>query len=174
MLLITGYLFLLIIKHSCSSSDANYGNSKIIQFCANYADARQLVTDAETNCFEKSWCDALVFNVVWTCLFVNWKVWNCFTTKMTKLASFLIMFSLVFGQIEGDDVFRFANVFGSHMVLQQAPKRSSIWGYGEVGQEVVVLFSGEMYRSFVTEKTEGNVWCNSLMYSFGNKWWNYL
>ena len=76
---------------------------------------------------------------------------------MTKLASFLILFSLVFGQIEGDDVFRFANVFGSHMVLQQAPKRSSIWGYGEVGQKVVVLFPGKIYRSIVTEKTEGNV-----------------
>ena len=174
------YYWLLISpnkKHSCSSSDANYGNSKNYTILRKLR--RQLVTDAETNCFETAhvsphvtlWC---LINVVWTCLFVNWKVWNCFTTKMTKLASFLILFSLVFGQIEGDDVFRFANVFGSHMVLQQAPKRSSIWGYGEVGQEVVVLFSGEMYRSFVTEKTEGNVWCNSLMYSFGNKWWNYL
>ena len=68
------YYWLLISpnkKHSCSSSDANYGNSKNYTILRNYADARQLVTDAETNCFEKSSCDALVFNVVWTCLFVN-------------------------------------------------------------------------------------------------------
>ena len=76
---------------------------------------------------------------------------------MTKVACFLILVALVFGQIKSESaVFRFANVFGSHMVLQQAPKRASIWGYGEDGQEVVVIFSGDMYRSFIIEKTEGN------------------
>ena len=76
---------------------------------------------------------------------------------MTKLASFLILCALTFCEIEADNVLRFANAFGNHMVLQQAPKRSSIWGYGEIGQEVVTIFSGEMYRSFVTERVEGNV-----------------
>lgn len=82
---------------------------------------------------------------------------NFITTKMTKVACFLILVALVFGQIKSESaVFRFANVFGSHMVLQQAPKRASIWGYGEDGQEVVVIFSGDMYRSFIIEKSEGN------------------
>ncbi len=76
---------------------------------------------------------------------------------MAKVACFLILLAVVLGEIKSESVFRFANMFGSHMVLQQAPKRASIWGYGEVGQEVVVIFSGEMYRSFITAKTEGNV-----------------
>ena len=86
---------------------------------------------------------------------------------MAKLAYIFILFALVCGQIQGDTiVFRFADIFGSHMVLQQAPKRSSIWGYGEVGQEVVVLFSGEMYRSIVTERTEGNVFICTVLIVF--------
>ena len=91
---------------------------------------------------------------------------NCFT-KMVKLACIFILFAPLFGQMQGDTiVFRFANVFGSHMVLQQAPKRSSTWGYGEVGQELVVLFSGEMYRSIVTERTEGNVFIRTVLMVF--------
>ena len=76
---------------------------------------------------------------------------------MTKLANFLILCALVFSEIEAGNVLRFANVFGNHMVLQQAPKRASIWGYGEIGQKVVVIFSGETYRSFITERVEGNI-----------------
>ena len=76
---------------------------------------------------------------------------------MLKVACFFILFAVVFGEVRSEDVFRFSNAFGDHMVLQQAPKRASIWGYGEVGQEVLVIFSGEMYRSFVTATTEGNL-----------------
>jgi hypothetical protein len=80
--------------------------------------------------------------------------------KMSKVACFFILLATVFSEIQSDDVFRFANTFGNHMVLQQAPKRANIWGYGKVGQEVLVTFSGEMYRSFITAKTEGIV-CGS-------------
>lgn len=74
---------------------------------------------------------------------------------MTRVACFLFVFALVFGQIYGESVFRFASVFGSHMVLQKAPKRPSVWGYGEVGEEVIVIHDGQMYRSFITAQTEG-------------------
>ena len=74
---------------------------------------------------------------------------------MLKVACFLILFAVAFREVKSANVFRFANVFGDHMVLQQAPKRAIIWGYGEVGQEVVVEFSGHMYSSFVTPKKEG-------------------
>ena len=63
----------------------------------------------------------------------------------------------MFGEIKSDNVLRFANTFGDHMVLQKAPARATVWGYGEVGREVVVLFSGEMFRSFVTAQAEGTV-----------------
>ena len=53
--------------------------------------------------------------------------------------------------VQGKSVsgFRFANIFGNHMVLQQAPKRATVWGFGEIGQEVLVTFAGDMYRSFI-------------------------
>ena len=79
---------------------------------------------------------------------------------MLKVACFLILFAVAFGEVKSASVFRFANVYGDHMVLQQAPKRAIIWGYGEVGQEVVVIFSGNMYRSFITAKTVGNVYAS--------------
>ncbi|XP_028391993.1 sialate O-acetylesterase-like [Dendronephthya gigantea] len=74
---------------------------------------------------------------------------------MARVACFLFVFALVFGQIYGESVFRFASVFGNHMVLQKAPMRASVWGYGEVGEEVVLIHDGEMYRSFITAQVEG-------------------
>lgn len=37
---------------------------------------------------------------------------------------------------------RFASYYGSHMVLQKAPARAVVWGYGETGAEVVLSLSG--------------------------------
>ena len=42
---------------------------------------------------------------------------------------------------KGDGVFRFANNYGSNMVLQRAPLSSVLWGFGEEGQEVKVVVS---------------------------------
>ena len=52
---------------------------------------------------------------------------------------------LFVGDCETADVFRFANIYGSHMVLQQAPQRARIWGFGEVGQKVLVTLQREVY-----------------------------
>lgn len=51
------------------------------------------------------------------------------------------------GSSESVAVFRFANIYGHHMVLQQAPKRATVWGFGEVGQKVTVTIGRELYCS---------------------------
>ncbi|XP_028397803.1 sialate O-acetylesterase-like [Dendronephthya gigantea] len=68
---------------------------------------------------------------------------------------FFFMLVLVFGQVYAENVFRFASVFGNHMVLQQAPKRAIVWGYGEIDQKVKVFHNGEWFRSFTTTKIQG-------------------
>ena len=61
----------------------------------------------------------------------------------------VLFFELFLGGSESVDVFRFANIYGSHMVLQKAPLRARIWGIGEVGQKVLVTLGRKVYRSEV-------------------------
>ena len=79
-----------------------------------------------------------------------------------KCVCFLIFFSVfILGKSEGAAVFRFANIYGNHMVLQQAPRRATIWGFGEVGQEVELTAAGEIYRSLIRPgKANSRQWCN--------------
>ena len=91
---------------------------------------------------------------------------------------FLILF---FGSSDSSSVFRFANIYGSHMVLQKAPQRAIIWGFGEVGQEVLLTAADEVYRSIIIEgklveltRMVVQFWlvsdCLHLFPNFGNKW----
>lgn len=41
----------------------------------------------------------------------------------------------------GDDI-RFASYYGDHMVLQKAPEKAVLWGYGPKNVSVVVTLSG--------------------------------
>ena len=45
------------------------------------------------------------------------------------------------------NVFRFANIYGDQMVLQQAPKQAMIWGFGEIGQQVSLHLSTDEQNS---------------------------
>jgi len=59
--------------------------------------------------------------------------------------------------------FRFANVYGDHMVLQSKPFRAAIWGLGEVGQEVTVSLASEVYSTKVIKGSWGHgVWLVEL------------
>lgn len=40
-------------------------------------------------------------------------------------------------------VFRFANIYGDHMVLQMKPFSAMVWGFGQIGQKVVVHLESE-------------------------------
>ena len=41
------------------------------------------------------------------------------------------------------NTFRFANMFGDHMVLQRAPKSANLWGYIEGCDQVTAVFNGQ-------------------------------
>ncbi|XP_027046270.1 sialate O-acetylesterase-like [Pocillopora damicornis] len=67
----------------------------------------------------------------------------CAFSKMVKLES----------------VFRFANIYGDHMVLQMKPFSAVVWGFGEIGQTVDVKLGGEVQTTEVVKGPEGSgVW----------------
>jgi sialate O-acetylesterase len=46
------------------------------------------------------------------------------------------------GWVRGDaGTLRFSRAHGDHMVLAAAPKKASVWGFGEAGQTVTVVVS---------------------------------
>lgn len=47
--------------------------------------------------------------------------------------------------------FRFANIYGDHMVLQAKPFSAMVWGFGEIGQTVDVRFGNEFLEAKVIE-----------------------
>ncbi|XP_046862151.1 sialate O-acetylesterase-like [Xenia sp. Carnegie-2017] len=55
----------------------------------------------------------------------------------------------------GHNTFRFSTIYGDHMVLQQAPKRAIVWGYGEIGRRVVVRLSNKWHHAYVYARQEG-------------------
>ena len=59
--------------------------------------------------------------------------------------------SITFADVE----FRFSSVYGDHMVLQQAPKQAIVWGYGEIGQRVVLRLRNKSYHAQVSSRQEG-------------------
>ncbi|KAF4532320.1 hypothetical protein B566_EDAN003623 [Ephemera danica] len=50
--------------------------------------------------------------------------------------------------------FRLANIYGSDMVLQMAPKRVYIWGYGQPFAEIVLRFNDDVYSTTVSRVGE--------------------
>lgn len=67
---------------------------------------------------------------------------------MKSSVCFVVFFlaSVFLGSSESAVVFRFANVYGDHMVLQQEPHRARVWGYGEVGQKVFLTIDVDKYQ----------------------------
>ena len=55
------------------------------------------------------------------------------------------------------NTFRFANMFGDHMVLQRAPTSANIWGYIEGCGQVTVVFNGQRVTAKVIHG-EGDVY----------------
>ena len=45
------------------------------------------------------------------------------------------------------DTFRLAAYYSDHMVLQMAPGRAVVWGYGDVGAQITVLFKDTKYTA---------------------------
>ena len=79
---------------------------------------------------------------------------------MGKVRSCLYAIIFVFAALSvtyGTVQFRFSTIYGDHMVLQQAPKRAIVWGYGEIGQRVVVRLNNNWHRARVFETREGSI-----------------
>jgi len=46
-------------------------------------------------------------------------------------------------RVNSSSVFRFANIYGDHMVLQMKPFSAMVWGFGQIGEKVVVQLGSE-------------------------------
>ncbi|XP_063061145.1 sialate O-acetylesterase isoform X2 [Engraulis encrasicolus] len=69
----------------------------------------------------------------------------------------LILNLLTATSVAGND-FRFASYYGDHMVLQKAPERAVLWGYGTENSTVVVVLHGlSIAREYSSHVSEG-VW----------------
>lgn len=64
--------------------------------------------------------------------------------------------------VNSEVTFRFANIYGDHMVLQAKPFSAMVWGFGEVGQ-VVEFRMGSFVQT--TTVLEGNL----MLLNYGNK-----
>lgn len=64
-------------------------------------------------------------------------------------------------------LFRFANIYGDHMVLQQAPFRANVWGYGEAGQAVVVNIANIAYQAQAAKGE--NIFCCGSIFIYKKK-----
>jgi hypothetical protein len=53
---------------------------------------------------------------------------------------------------KGQSVLRLANIYADDMVLQRGPKRASIWGYGQAGAEVKILYENLQVSGVVQSK----------------------
>ncbi|KAL9974148.1 hypothetical protein ACROYT_G011152 [Oculina patagonica] len=61
--------------------------------------------------------------------------------------------------VDAANVFRFANIYGDHMVLQMKPFSAMLWGFGEIGQKVEVRLGSEVQTGEVVEGPEGTgIW----------------
>ena len=69
------------------------------------------------------------------------------------LISIVVILVQVLITCSQESTFRFANNYGSNMVLQRAPLNAVLWGFGEEGQRVVISTnaSNEVYHAKVNK-----------------------
>ena len=54
-------------------------------------------------------------------------------------------------RVNSSSVFRFANIYGDHMVLQRKPFSAAVWGFGQTGEKVVVRLGSEAHTTEVVK-----------------------
>lgn len=71
---------------------------------------------------------------------------------VVKLCFIVFLLGVTFTErVDAASVFRFANIYGDHMVLQMKPFSPMLWGFGEVGQKVDVHLGSEIQTTEVVE-----------------------
>ena len=63
--------------------------------------------------------------------------------------------------IEGNGVPRFANYIQDHMVLQRAPQRAVVWGYGDASTLTTLRMDGKVYTT-ISNAEPANEWGESI------------
>lgn len=69
----------------------------------------------------------------------------CLVVFMAESTNFVSL------SVRAASVFRFANIYGDHMVLQAKPFSAMVWGFGEIGQPVDVRLGSEVHTTKVVE-----------------------
>ncbi|CAF1273861.1 unnamed protein product [Adineta steineri] len=68
--------------------------------------------------------------------------------------------------IECNGVPRFANYIQDHMVLQRAPQRAIVWGYGDAGKLTILRMNNKIYRTIssleVANEVGESIWSVTL------------
>ncbi len=55
--------------------------------------------------------------------------------------------------ILGDEAPRFANYFQDHMVLQRAPHRAVVWGFGDASKLIILRLNNQIYKTISNAKS---------------------
>nr|AAH49448.1 Zgc:56454 [Danio rerio] len=65
--------------------------------------------------------------------------------------------------LSAGEVFRFSSYYGSYMILQKAPAKSVVWGFGQTGAKVVVSLSGShlLEQTYIAPVING-IWRTTL------------
>ena len=68
--------------------------------------------------------------------------------------------------ILGNGTPRFANYFQDHMVLQRAPQRAIVWGFGDVGKPIILRLNNQIYTTVTdlksTDGQNASIWSVTL------------
>ncbi|KAF4091770.1 hypothetical protein AMELA_G00040650 [Ameiurus melas] len=78
-------------------------------------------------------------------------------TAMPVWLHFALILS-VFGELSEGDEFRFASYYGAHMVLQRAPEKAMVWGYGTTGAEVQITLAGPQNEQVKSVPVREGIW----------------
>ncbi|XP_026143438.1 sialate O-acetylesterase isoform X2 [Carassius auratus] len=79
--------------------------------------------------------------------------------KMLTTVTFSLLLN-AFASVLSAEVFRFSSYYGNHMVLQRAPAKAVVWGFGKNGAKVVLSLSG-FQEEFSTTVING-IWRTTL------------
>lgn len=58
-----------------------------------------------------------------------------------------VFFFFILATVHASEDFRFASYYGDHMVLQKAPERAVLWGYGPDADTISVSLTGPFYQA---------------------------
>ncbi|XP_017322201.3 sialate O-acetylesterase [Ictalurus punctatus] len=64
----------------------------------------------------------------------------------------------VFCELSEGDEFCFASYYGEHMVLQRAPEKAVVWGYGTAGAEVQITLAGPQNEQVKSVPVLEGIW----------------